>query len=69
MALHFVSRTLYRNKKQALASVIIDDKTLMLFQRGDQCVGGNGCAEILTSADKEFDTIAVAVGTGVPWRV
>ena len=26
MALHFVNRTLYRNKKQALASVIIDDK-------------------------------------------
>jgi 1-aminocyclopropane-1-carboxylate deaminase len=65
MALHFVSRTLYRNKKQALASVIIDDKNpYVIPEGGTNVLAVNGCAEILTSADKEFDTIAVAVGTG-----
>ena len=65
MALHFVSRTLYRNKKQALASVIIDDKNpYVIPEGGTNALAVNGCAEILTSADKEFDTIAVAVGTG-----
>ena len=65
MALHFVSRTLYRNKKQALASVIIGDKNpYVITEGGTNALAVNGCAEILTSADKEFDTIAVAVGTG-----
>ena len=65
MALHFVSRTLYRNKKQALASVIIDDKNpYVIPEGGTNALAVNGCTEILTSADKEFDTIAVAVGTG-----
>ena len=65
MALHFVSRTLYRNKKQALASVIIDDKNPYVIPKGGtNALAVNGCAEILTSADNEFDTIAVAVGTG-----
>ena len=65
MALHFVSRTLYRNKKQALANLIIDDKNpYVIPEGGTNALAVNGCAEILTSADKEFDTIAVAVGTG-----
>ena len=65
MALHFVSRTLYTNKKHALASVIIDDKNPYIIpEGGTNALAVNGCAEILTSADKEFDTIAVAVGTG-----
>ena len=65
MALHFVSRTLYRNKKKALASVIIDDKNpFVIPEGGTNALAVNGCAEILTSDDKEFDTIAVAVGTG-----
>ena len=65
MALHFVSRTLYRNKKQALASVIIDDKNpYVIPEGGTNALAVNGCTEILTSDDKEFDTIAVAVGTG-----
>ena len=65
MALHFVNRTLYRNKKQALASVIIDDKNpYVIPEGGTNSLAVNGCAEILTSADKDFDTIAVAVGTG-----
>ena len=65
MALHFVNRTLYRNKKQALASVIIDDKNpYVIPEGGTNALAVNGCAEILTFADKEFDTIAVAVGTG-----
>ena len=65
MVLHFVSRTQYRNKEQALASVIIDDKNpYVIPEGGTNALAVNGCAEILTSADKEFDTIAVAVGTG-----
>jgi len=65
MVLHFVSRTLYRNKKQALVSVIIDDKNpFVIPEGGTNALAVNGCAEILTSADKEFDTLAVAVGTG-----
>ena len=65
MALHFVSRTLYRNKKQALANLIIDDKNpYVIPEGGTNALAVTGCAEILTSADKEFDTIAVAVGTG-----
>ena len=65
MALHFVNRTLYKNKKQALASVIIDDKNpYVIPEGGTNALAVNGCAEILTSADKDFDTIAVAVGTG-----
>ena len=65
MELHFVSRTLYRNKKHALASVIIDDKNpYVIPEGGTNVLAVNGCAEILTSADNEFDTIAVAVGTG-----
>ena len=65
MALHFVNRTLYRNKKQALASVIINDKKPYIIpEGGTNSLAVSGCAEILTSADKDFDTIAVAVGTG-----
>ena len=50
MALHFVSRTLYRNKKQALANLIIDDKNpYVIPEGGTNALAVNGCAEILTS--------------------
>jgi 1-aminocyclopropane-1-carboxylate deaminase len=42
MALHFVSRTLYRNKKQALASVIIDDKNPYVIPKGGTNAVGTG---------------------------
>ena len=45
--------------------MIIDDKNPYLIpEGGTNALAVNGCSEILTSADKEFDTIAVAVGTG-----
>ena len=65
MELHFVSRTLYRNKKQALASLTIDDKNCYVIpEGGTNAMAVKGCTKILTSADKEFDVLAVAVGTG-----
>ena len=46
MALHFVSRTLYRNKKQALASVIIGDKNpYVITEGGTNALAVNGCAK------------------------
>ena len=65
MVLHFVSRTQYRNKEQALASVIIDDKNpYVIGEGGTNELAIKGCVEILQAEDQIYDTIAVAVGTG-----
>ena len=65
MVLHFISRSLYRDKEQALSTVVIQDKQPYIIpEGGTNALAIKGCAEILTTAANTFDAFAVAVGTG-----
>ena len=65
MALHFVSRSDYKDKERALSTIIIEDKNpYVIPEGGTNALAIKGCEEILTTADKAFDTLAIAVGTG-----
>jgi len=65
MVLHFVSRSLYKDKEQALSTVVLEDKNPYIIpQGGTNALAIKGCKEILTTTDKTFDTLAIAVGTG-----
>lgn len=65
MELHFVSRSLYRHKEKALSELSISPSDFYVIpEGGTNALAVEGCREILTKTDTDFDTIAVAVGTG-----
>ncbi|OAB80600.1 1-aminocyclopropane-1-carboxylate deaminase [Cochleicola gelatinilyticus] len=67
MQLHFVSREAYRLKEtpeeiHLLRNVFGD--FYRIPEGGTNALAVNGCKEIITEKDKEFDYLAVSVGTG-----
>ena len=67
MDLYFVSREEYRLYQQGITSkkIINSSSNLKIIGEGGKCVEAiKGCQEILTSYDKDFDTVCVSVGTG-----
>ncbi|RMA57670.1 1-aminocyclopropane-1-carboxylate deaminase/D-cysteine desulfhydrase [Ulvibacter antarcticus] len=67
MELHFISREAYREKEdQAFIKQLKQSygDFYLIPEGGTNELAIKGCAEILTEADKEFDYICTAVGTG-----
>ena len=68
MELVFLSRSDYREKEQAplVKTRLSENAYALLPEGGTNALAIKGCREILTANDELFDTVAVAVGTGVP---
>ena len=67
MDLYFVSREEYRLYEQGITSkkIINSNSDIKIIGEGGKCIEAiKGCQEILTSYDKNFDTVCVSVGTG-----
>ena len=66
MQLYFLSREDYRKKEQAplVQKIIKETAFAILAEGGTNERAIKGCEEILQAHDSEYDTIAVAVGTG-----
>ena len=67
MQLEFVSREAYRNKNEADFLENLKEKFgsfYLLPEGGTNALAVQGCQEILTKEDEEFDFICCAVGTG-----
>ena len=67
MKFHFVSRELYRQKSSFGFIEKMKNKWgdfYVIPEGGTNCLAVDGCEEILTKEDSEFDYICSAVGTG-----
>ena len=67
MQLHFISREAYREKtSEAFHTQLIDTfgRFYTIPEGGTNALAIQGCAEIITEKEKEFDVICCAVGTG-----
>ena len=66
MTLYFLNREAYREKAAApmVQEILLDNNYVLLAEGGTNTLAIKGCEEILLPEDKEFDCIAVAVGTG-----
>ena len=67
MQLEFVSREVYRNKSETVFLEKLKAKHgsfYLLPEGGTNALSVQGCEEILTKADENFDFICCAVGTG-----
>ena len=67
MDLYFVSREEYRLYQKGITTkkIINSNSKLKIIGEGGKCKEAiKGCKEILTSCDKDFDTLCVSVGTG-----
>ena len=67
MRLHYVSRTLYRNKKELYGYVnqqFSEDKFYLIPEGGSNELGVLGCKEITKQINKKFDYVCAACGTG-----
>lgn len=67
MRLEFISRDLYRNKAEPEFEGLLREKfgdVYFVPEGGTNELAVEGCREILTDEDREFDHICVPVGTG-----
>ena len=67
MQFHFVSRTDYRQKNSHVFLEKLKNKFgdfYLVSEGGTNCLAVNGCMEILTKEDVDFNYICCAVGTG-----
>lgn len=67
MKFHFLSREEYRRKEDAEILLKLKDEFedfYLVPEGGTNELAVKGCAEILTEADKQFDFVCCAVGTG-----
>ncbi|SKB77688.1 1-aminocyclopropane-1-carboxylate deaminase [Sphingobacterium nematocida] len=64
MQLIFVSREDYKDKKRLFESFEGNKKAFMIDEGGSGPEGAQGCAELLSELEREYDHIFVAAGTG-----
>lgn len=67
MELYFVSRAAYRQKEKSNLVSELTDRLKHIYlipEGGTNSLAVQGCKEILTSGDTEFDVICCCVGTG-----
>ena len=66
MKLFFLSREAYSKKEAAptVQEIVMENQYALLAEGGTNSLAIKGCEEILLPEDKDFDCIAVAVGTG-----
>lgn len=67
MQIHYVPRTLYRNKKELLAyvnKVFAGERFYCIPEGGANSLGVKGCREIVNYVNMNFDYICCACGTG-----
>jgi len=67
MKLHFISRAEYREKNEDYFKAWLRDlhgSVYIIPEGGSSFLGVNGCMEILTDEDRDFDLITTSCGTG-----
>lgn len=67
MLLHYVSRSLYQNKKELYEYInkqFTDDDIYIIPEGGSNELGVSGCKEIIKNISIDFDHICCACGTG-----
>ncbi len=67
MDIHYVSRTLYQNKKELYEYVnqhFSENNFYMIPEGGSNALGIEGCKEITQSVNIDFDYVCTACGTG-----
>lgn len=67
MHLEFVTREIYREKSSAAFIAQLTNefgRFYMIPEGGTNALAVKGCAEIITAAEKDFDVLCCAVGTG-----